>query len=368
MNIDSQSSATADSTLGESSSLPEGRLRVESHRARAGFTLTELLVVIAIVAMLTALLLPAVQSAREAARRAQCIGHLKQLSLAWLNFESAQNTFPGGGWGTSWMGDPDLGLGKHQPGGWVYQQLGYMEEAALAHSGQGFEGQPKRRALSVVARTPQQLLNCPSRREPIPYPLLRAPKNMAIATTAAKTDYAANSGSALWSEPFHPEAADVDAVLGGTFTLPVSSAKKFFDGVCYEGDALSPRRIEDGLGKTYMIGEKYLNPEHYRTGADPADDGTMYAGHQDDSHRVSGKPTEDGSCLEQDSCWRPKGDTVGVQNVTSFGSAHRGIWNVAMCDGAVRSQAYDIAPNLHTRQASRNDGGFVPTQAKSVSR
>ncbi|MEZ6116354.1 MAG: DUF1559 domain-containing protein [Pirellulaceae bacterium] len=74
------------------------------------------------------LLLNALQSSREAARRISCINNVRQIGVAALLHESNQQFLPSGGWGYRNIGEPELGFGKSQSGGWVFSILPYMEE------------------------------------------------------------------------------------------------------------------------------------------------------------------------------------------------------------------------------------------------
>ena len=132
----------------------------------AAFTLVELLVVIAIIGILIALLLPAIQAVREAARRTQCMNNLKELSLGFLNHESTQHFLPTGGWGYHWVGVPDQGFGVNQPGGWPYNILPYIEQGSIRRlgSGQAAGSNELANALATAITTPMSLFNCPARR------------------------------------------------------------------------------------------------------------------------------------------------------------------------------------------------------------
>ena len=152
---------------------------------RRAFTLVELLVVIAIIAILVGLLLPAVQAAREAARRMQCSNHLKQIGLAMHNYESAFRTLPWGakgGWGQSWTADI----------------LPFLEQSAVAENvPQGGTGKGKDTATSPegirfrdLARTLIPGYRCPSHPGPTHFSA-----NGDDITGRAVTTYLGNAGN-----------------------------------------------------------------------------------------------------------------------------------------------------------------------------
>src|SRR5687768_3450077 len=137
-----------------------------SGNTKRGFTLVELLVVIAIIGILVALLLPAIQAAREAARRSQCQNHLKQIITGWLLHENTHKHLPVGGFNPTHSGDPDLGFGEKQPGGWCYNIMPFIEEGTLHAMGAGQPLATKRQVFMVRDKTPVTIYYCPTRRPP----------------------------------------------------------------------------------------------------------------------------------------------------------------------------------------------------------
>ena len=132
---------------------------------RGAFTLVELLVVIAIIGILVSLLLPAVNSAREAARRTQCMNQVRQMGLAVINLENAVRVFPSGGV-EPWPLIEDYASGgkafgpKKQGLSWAFQILPYLEENSVHNLDTTVE----------IESTPINLYFCPSRRGPTLYP------------------------------------------------------------------------------------------------------------------------------------------------------------------------------------------------------
>jgi len=308
----------------------------------------ELLVVITIIGILIALLLPAVQSARESARRMQCSNNLKQLGLGMQSHLAAHGFFPGGGWGCcNWIGYPDRGVGKRQPGGWVYCILPYIEQETLHQQAprspitQGASADLQSQRI----RTPLAIMNCPTRRRPGAFP-----HRIWADVFQARSDYAANLGDTARVTIWGPgDAASVD---NGSYQWPDTSD---ITGVSFIRSEVTMAHVRDGASNTYCLGEKYVDPDYYLTGEDDGDDASMYTGHQDDAFRSSGYMNP-GSNPPTYTYWPPMPDTPGEMYSTGFGSAHAGVCNFVFCDGSVHSISYSIDPEVHRRLSNRRDG------------
>ena len=324
---------------------------------KSAFTLVELLVVITIIGILIALLLPAVQAAREAARRAQCSNNLKQISLGCLNHESTYGFFPTNGWGPSWVGDPNCGAGYSQPGGFVFCILPYVEQMAVYQL--GMDAPDLVAANTKRLPTPVPTFNCPTRRAAKAYGCTSCPgcqpHYVPTVTTLpgeARTCYAANLGEsdATFWWGLQPSSYS-DGNDPGHKWLPDGVR---LNGVCYLHSQVTTAMISDGTSNTYLVGEKYINPDHYTDGQDGGDDWSMYTGQQDDVSRTVGYFDSSGKFQPS----LPQQDTPGngTPSGFAFGSAHSGGFNMSFCDGSVRTIDYSIDAEVHRRLGNRQDG------------
>jgi prepilin-type processing-associated H-X9-DG protein len=200
---------------------------------------------------------------------------------------------------------------------------------------------------------PLTAMHCPTRRPPTAYPTSWFGPTVQFygtdpASVLARSDYAVNYGDDLtgWFQ------GGADLTTAATLTTTNTWANvKDVNGICFLRSQIGIQDITDGTSNTYMLGEKYLNPDSYYNGADEADNESMYAGCDNDNQRTTYITSP------------PAQEQPGYADQYLFGSAHTTSLNMSFCDGSVQAISYSIDPEVHRRLGNRRDG--LPVDAKS---
>jgi prepilin-type N-terminal cleavage/methylation domain-containing protein len=287
--------------------------RKSNELRRGAFTLVELLVVIAIIGILIALLLPAVQAAREAARRTQCLNHLKQIGLGMHGFHDVRKGLP-----------PSRLTNHHAT--WLFLIRPYMEDSALFQSWPvetDFFDMPE----AVRIQTAAGLL-CPSRHHDSVL-VYREPDNVhghpkSPLIGGAITDYLGVRGSTCGGLSLAWEKYDGVMLVSDYPEYPGSHPRTLTKWK----PRISFRKITDGTSKTLMCGEK---------GKTFAEGAYAFCGDQDGAYYV--------------------GESVPFVNeedsVAGFGSPHPGVIHFCMCDASTQAISKEIDPPVLDRMATR---------------
>jgi prepilin-type N-terminal cleavage/methylation domain-containing protein/prepilin-type processing-associated H-X9-DG protein len=361
---------------------------------RAGFTLIELLVVIAIIAVLIGLLLPAVQKVRETASRLKCQNNLKQLGLAMQNFHDTQNRFPSAGWfdwcralpssrpsyipasewgqngcvlqyrdasgalvnsfsngpvvggqptGTPWTAPPQ------QAAGWGFQILPYVEQQVSQNQ-----------AAGLIRNTALATFVCPSRRS---------------------GSERLTNGSALGGRPidyaapyFGPQSRDRNDILhtpASFYGIIVPSEPPIAEGMPDRPVRMTD--ITDGASNTILLGEKWMRPDQYATGA-WNDDHNLISSLDQDHMRIGDRPpiadtnknpftgalvtaSDSNPCCDY---WRDPNSRLPSPRLGSyFGGPHLGGMNTLLADGSVRVITWSISQTTFYNLCHKSDGQVV---------
>jgi len=305
---------------------------------RGAFTLVELLVVIAIIGILVALLLPAIQAAREAARRAQCVNNMKQLGLALLNYESAKKQFPY----SIKRADATTKRGLNN---WAPAALPYIEEGNLVATYDMKEdwwrdkadGSPGNRTL---VQTFLPVLLCPSTED------LRRIQDKPESTPPNKTgacgDYYLPAG-------VHTDI-NTSLATADQFPVPVdandiATARRLYGVIRWEETDVTKNKpnklaaITDGTSHSIMVGEVAGREDVWRRGVkNPVDYGASIRA-RGGAWATSDNPFEIGQRKAHDGSTIP--GAVGINNSNEWGhcfySFHPGSANFTFADGSIRT-------------------------------
>lgn len=355
-------------------------------RNRSGFTLIELLVVIAIIAVLIGLLLPAVQSAREAARRSQCTNNLKQIGLGFVNFESANGFLPQG----PYDGDPNAVhadgskdttnsdytksrcCNAASPNGWnhFFKILPYIEQQAIYNLAnfsvpaiQDDAASYDANGTNLVARVAIASYYCPTRRSPVRY-------GNDMTTAVSRNDYAGCAGF-LQGEaygcdgktfiPPAPNGLGPAVALGldpnrgntardrGTIVYGATYKRYWAD-------------FRDGASNSIMVAEKSL-PDKVVSKDGGDNENWQNSGWDEDCIRYHFAPIPDdqapayhGVCNKPPA---PDDSTTSTLWRRMFGGPHPGGVNTLMGDGSVRFIKFSVDPSAFRKLAVIDDRGVV---------
>ena len=319
-------------------------------RLRA-FTLIELLVVIAIIAIVFALLLPAVQGSREAARAAQCRNNLKQIALALHNFHDTYRAFPPARYQLNPADPPGLSCGGKEPS-WIVRILPYIESIG-AFSRWDLQDDFENHPQDLRDLVPDVFV-CPSRRSQseavMPTVTITAklpcgcPGGMQVIGGGGISDYAGNHGDLAGGI----SGGEGDFYWGGNGTgVIISSRARCANGVPVNWlDRVRIKDVKDGLSRTFMVGERH---SRFGTLQQAPNDLPMYSGVHFMGHSRVGGP---GEPIARDMDWNDP-------NFAGFGSWHRGICQFALSDGSVRPVDSAIDTVTLGRLCNRKDGEIV---------
>jgi prepilin-type N-terminal cleavage/methylation domain-containing protein len=339
---------------------------------RRGFTLIELLVVIAIIAILIALLVPAVQKVREAAARVQCTNNLKQIGLACHMYHDSNKFFPPSRNLLSYAGelaevqqpnqeepDGDEAIGVN----WATLLLLYLDQTPLYSQwnqtydpngqlattgvyGYNFQDQP-----AIARQGVLEVFFCPSRRSPSSAPLYSLPGgggvgSMSSLTPGALGDYAACIGTTGYD----------------TFSFTTFAPANGMFQIGVQGIGVKLALITDGLSNTIMIGEKHVQIGHFGVGPNDCSiyDGDNLGCATRSAGGITGTPATVAPPPTGTGTGFPLTGSI-YSGAATFGSYHPGACQFVFGDATVHSISTSVSLQILDNLANIADGNSVPS-------